>query len=143
MAQSLPAHGLEAILPAQTRQTADQRAHFFSPKCRSGGVIIGVVGAGHRTAKWVLLTPTRAPRWLRNASRPLPETDELVGWSLGGRGGSGWGGRGQKVARLLRVPRRRLLPPSEERPAGPYYLRHSTPVPSISTISADIPCFAR
>jgi hypothetical protein len=31
----------------------------------------------------------------------------------------------------------------EERPNGLYYLRHSTPVQSISTISADTPCFAR
>ena len=31
----------------------------------------------------------------------------------------------------------------EERPNGRHYLRHSTPVRSMSTISADTSCFAR
>jgi hypothetical protein len=31
----------------------------------------------------------------------------------------------------------------EERANGLHYLRHSTPHPSMSTISADTPCFAR
>jgi hypothetical protein len=31
----------------------------------------------------------------------------------------------------------------EERPNGLHNLRHSTPLPSMSTISADTPCFAR